>query len=44
MDVYSHVAYGVIAVAAAAVLVFWLRKRRGGGARRTPEQPEQPAD
>ncbi|MDU7473571.1 MAG: DedA family protein, partial [Paenibacillus macerans] len=38
MDVYSHIAYGVIAAAAAAVLVFWLRKRRGGGARRTPEK------
>ncbi len=44
MDVYSHIAYGVIAVAAAAVLVFWLRKRRGGGARRITEQPEKPAD
>ncbi|RRJ67809.1 DedA family protein [Paenibacillus oralis] len=43
MDVYSHIAYGVIAVAAAAVLVLWLRRRRGA-ARRTPEQPEKSAD
>ncbi|MGZ7445381.1 DedA family protein [Paenibacillus sp. TH7-28] len=42
MDVYSHIAYGVIAVAAAAVLVLWLRKR--GATRQTPEQPEKSAD